>query len=132
MDNQMSLLIDLHESLEEFSKIGDSLRAPDKARVWEEFTLTEEELSALQSTEFSGKSISAIEKIVRDRMLLSFHHFLAVLDGVGDPRFRKDDSVWLGLRLENKSISDEAGDEEFLHDMLFEAYWKWLEIKNNK
>jgi len=66
--------------------------------------------------------------MVRDRMLLSFHHFFAVLDGVGDPRLRKDDSVWLGLRLENKSISDELGDEEFLHDMLFEAYWKWLEM----
>ena len=131
MDNRMSLLVELHESIEEFSKIGDSLRNPDKTRIWDELKLTEEEVSALQSIEFTSESISGIEKIIRDRMLLSFHHFFAVLDGVGDPRVRGDNSVWLGLRLENRSLSDEA-EEEFLHDMLFEAYWKWLEVRASK
>lgn len=134
MVNQMDLLIEIHESIAEFSRIGESISDPEKSilMMFDEFKLNEEEVSALKSLQFNSNSISGIEKIVRDKMLLSFFHFLAVLDGVGDPRFRKEDDVWLGLRLESKRMSDEDQSEEFLHDLLFDAYWKWQEIKSTK
>jgi len=132
MDSQMSLLMEVHELIEEYSKMGDSLRNPVNAiiGVEDELKLTAEELNALKVNEFTHQSISGIEKIVRDRMLSIFFHFFCMIDGVGDPKFSYDDTVWLGLKLEPRDIDEEREDEEFLHDMLYEAYWKWRELKS--
>ena len=127
----MSLLMEVHELIEEYSKMGDSLRNPENAiiGVEDELKLTAEELNALKVNEFTHQSISGIEKIVRDRMLSIFFHFFCIIDGVGDPKFRKDNTVWLGLKLEQRGLDEEREYEEFLHDMLYEAYWKWRELK---
>lgn len=135
MANQKSLLMEIYESIEELSKIGDSLTNPEEAIMlgfWEELKLTEHEVNALKASGLNDQIISGIEKIIKERMLLSFHQFFAVLDGVGDPKFRNEDSVWLGLKLVNKTVNDEPEDEEFLHDQLFDAYWDWIEMKSKK
>ncbi|QPQ35987.1 MULTISPECIES: hypothetical protein [unclassified Lysinibacillus] len=132
MDSQMSLLMEVHELIKEYSKMGDSLRHPENAiiGVEEELKLTDEEVKALKANEFDFHSICGIEKIVRDRMLSTFFHFFCIIDGVGDPKFRNDDTVWLGLKLEQRGLDEEREYEEFLHDMLYEAYWKWQEMKS--
>jgi len=128
----MCLLMEVHELIEEYSKMGDSLRNPENAiiGVEDELKLTAEELNALNANEFTHQSISGIEKIVRDRMLSIFFHFFCIIDGVGDPKFQYDDTVWLGLKLERRGLDEEREDEEFLHDMLYEAYWRWRESKS--
>lgn len=128
----MSLLMEVHELIEEYSKMGDSLRHPENAIVGieDELKLTAEELNALNANKFTHQSISGIEKIVRDRMLSIFFHFFCIIDGVGDPKFRNDNTVWLGLKLERRGLDEEREDEEFLHDMLYEAYWRWRESKS--
>jgi len=120
MDSQMSLLMEVHELIEEYSKMGDSLRNPVNAiiGVEDELKLTAEELNALKVNEFTHQSISGIEKIVRDRMLSIFFHFFCMIDGVGDPKFSYDDTVWLGLKLERRGLDEEREDEEFLHDTI--------------
>ncbi|MDN7240968.1 hypothetical protein QWY14_04160 [Planococcus sp. N028] len=130
-DNKMDLLIEVHERIEEYSKIGSILKNPDKLTEWDKITFSEEEMSALKATEFSSHSINGIEKIISERMLTLFFNFFAVVDGVGDPKLRKKEDVWLGFRLENKTEENDKGDENFLHDQLFEAYSKWLELKSN-
>lgn len=128
----MSLLIEVHDLIKEYSKIGDSLRNPENAiiGVEDELKLSVEEVKALNANEFDFHSICGIEKIVRDRMLSSFFYFFCIIDGVGDPKFRKNNTVWLGLKLEQRGLGDEREHEEFLHDMLYEAYWKWQEVKS--
>ncbi|WP_409369335.1 hypothetical protein [Lysinibacillus sp. 38-6] len=132
MDSQMSLLMEVHELIEEYSRMGNSLRNPENAIIGieDELKLTAEELNALNANEFTHQSISGIEKIVRDRMLSIFFHFFCIIDGVGDPKFQYDDTVWLGLKLERRGLDEEREDEEFLHDMLYEAYWRWRELKS--
>ena len=63
-------------------------------------------------------------------MLTLFFNFFAVLDDVGDAKLRNNEDVWLGFKLESKTVDDD-GYEEFLHAMLFETYSKWQEIKFN-
>jgi len=132
MDSQVSLLMEVHELIEEYSRMGNSLRNPENAiiGIGDELKLTAEELNALNAHKFTHQSISGIEKIVRDRMLSIFFHFFCIIDGVGDPKFSYDDTVWLGLKLEQRGLDEEREHEEFLHDMLYEAYWKWRELKS--
>jgi len=128
----MSLLMEVHELIEEYSRMGNSLRNPENAIIGieDELKLTAEELNALNAHKFTHQSISGIEKIVHDRMLSIFFHFFCIIDGVGDPKFSYDDTVWLGLKLEQRGLDEEREHEEFLHDMLYEAYWKWRELKS--
>lgn len=73
----MSLLMEVHELIEEYSKLGDSLSHPENAiiSVEDELKLTTEEIKALKANEFDFHSICGIEKIVRDRMLSTFFTF---------------------------------------------------------
>lgn len=131
MNDKMDLLIEVHERIEEYSKIGDILRNPEKLTKWDKMKLSEEEFQALITTDFSDSTINGIESIIRDRMLTLFFTFFAVLDGVGDPKLRNNEDVWLGFKLESRTVDNDDGYEEFFHDMLFEAYSKWKEIKFN-
>ncbi|WKA53221.1 hypothetical protein [Planococcus shixiaomingii] len=130
-DNKLDLMIEVHERIDEYSKIGNVLKNPEMLTKWDKITFSEEEIHALKTTDFSSHTINGIEKIISDRMLTLFFNFFAVVDGVGDPKLRKKEDVWLGFRLENKTEENDKGDENFLHDQLFEAYSKWLELKSN-
>lgn len=83
LDDQMELLIDVHESIEEYSEIGAILHNPEQLTKWDEIKLTDEELLALKATEFSSHAISGLEKIIEDRLHALFFNFFAVVDGVG-------------------------------------------------
>ena len=98
---------------------------------WNEANLSDEEFLALQAANLHNTSISGIEKITKMRMTSLLFDFLCVRDGIGDPTSRATDDVWLGFRLEEKTLDDGNGDvmEDFLHDMLFEALNEWQEMK---
>lgn len=128
-DNRMDLLVEVHEQIEEYSKIGDLFQDPEMQTARDEIKLSEKEMNALKTIELNSDAITGIEKIINDRMFSLFFNFLAVLDGVGDPKLRKENDVWLGFKLVAKSVDNDTENEEFLHDKLFEAYSKWLEMK---
>lgn len=130
-DNKMDLLVEVHERIEEYADIGNLLKNPGIHTARDEVKLSEKELEALKAIEFSSDAIQGIEKIVNDRMFSLFFGFLAVLDGVGDPKLQSEEDVWLGFKLVAKNLED-TENEEFLHDQLFEAYSKWREIKVDK
>ncbi|CAM5360569.1 putative protein OS=Lysinibacillus sphaericus OX=1421 GN=LS41612_13030 PE=4 SV=1 [Lysinibacillus sphaericus] len=111
----MCLLMEVHDLIEEYSKMGDSLRNPENAIIGieDELKLSVEEVKALKANEFDFHSICGIEKIVRDRMLSTFFHFFCIVDGVGDPKFRKDNTVWLGLKLEQRGLDEEQSMRNF-------------------
>lgn len=73
----MCLLMEVHDLIEEYSKMGDSLRNPENAIIGieDELKLSVEEVKALKANEFDFHSICGIEKIVRDRMLSTFFTF---------------------------------------------------------
>lgn len=126
---QMELLMDVHENIGEYSKIGALLLNPEQLTIWDKHKLSDEELIALKATQFSSLAISGIEKLIEDRMHALFFNFFSVVDGVGEPKLRDDEAAWLGFRLENKTLEAREVEEEFLHDQFFEAYSKWQEIK---
>src|SRR6478735_9012379 len=98
MDSKQLFLRELHSIIKEYAEVGEQLKQPDKQLSWEEFDLTEEEISALNAQKFTDESISAIEKIVRDNIMGAFH----LLDGVSDPVSQNEEDLWVGLKLEEK------------------------------
>lgn len=128
MDSKQLFLRELHSIIKEYSEVGEQLKQPDKQLSWEEFDLTEEEISALNVQKFTDESISAIEKIVRDNIMGAFHSAFCLLDGVSDPVSENEEDIWVGLKLEEKQNDDE--DEEFLHDELYSSYWDWHDLNN--
>ncbi|GAB1792634.1 hypothetical protein [Priestia megaterium] len=126
MDSKQLFLRELHSIIKEYSEVGEQLKQPDKQLSWEEFDLTEEEISALNAQKFTDESISAIEKIVRDNIMGAFHSAFCLLDGVSDPVSENEEDIWVGLKLEEKQDDD----EEFLHDELYSSYWDWHDLNN--
>lgn len=127
MDNRRAFLLELHSIIREYSLIEEQLKNPSKKLTWEEFNLTEEEVYALKSQSFSPESISAIQKIVRDNIMLAFHDAFSLLDGVSDPTVEESDDIWVGLRLADVQEDEEDESEMMLHDELYETYWDWLD-----
>ncbi|ANF45705.1 MULTISPECIES: hypothetical protein [Priestia] len=126
MDSKQLFLRELHSIIKEYAEVGDQLKQPDKQLSWEEFDLTEDEISALNSQNFTDESIIAIEKIVRDNIMGAFHSAFCLLDGVSDPVLENEEDIWVGLKLEEKQDED----EEFLHDELYSSYWDWHDLNN--
>ncbi|MBY0008753.1 hypothetical protein C1N83_24415 [Priestia aryabhattai] len=126
MDSKQLFLRELHSIIKEYAEVGEQLKQPDKPLSWEEFDLTEEEISALNAQKFTDESISAIEKIVRDNIMGAFHSAFCLLDGVSDPVSENEEDIWVGLKLEKKQDDD----EEFLHDELYSSYWDWHDLNN--
>ncbi|MDY0939628.1 hypothetical protein [Priestia megaterium] len=93
MDSKQLFLREIHTIIKEYSEIGEQLKQPPKELSWEEFNLTKNEISALDDQEFTDKSISAIEKIVRDNIMGAFHSAFCLLDGVSDPVLENDEEV---------------------------------------
>ncbi|MCM3772438.1 hypothetical protein AB3N02_26005 [Priestia aryabhattai] len=118
MDSKQLFLREIHTIIKEYSEIGEQLKQPPKELSWEEFNLTKNEISALDDQEFTDKSISAIEKIVRDNIMGAFHSAFCLLDGVSDPVLENDEEVWFGLKLAEKQEDEE---EEFLHVELYNS-----------
>lgn len=123
-------LIELHEIIKKNSEISECLTNPLDTYLWEEYQLSENEIKELTKTNFNNESLSAIEKIVRNKIMNAFFESLAILDGVGDPSVVEAKDVWLGLKLQEKTLNDE--DADFLHDQLYEKYWEWLALKSSK
>ncbi|MCP1450888.1 hypothetical protein [Priestia megaterium] len=128
MDSKQLFLRELHSIIKEYAEVGEQLKQPDKQLSWEEFDLTEEEISALNAQKFTDESISAIEKIVRDNIMGAFHSAFCLLDGASDPVSENEEDIWVGLKLEEKQDDDE--EEEFLHDELYSSYWDWHDLNN--
>jgi len=128
MDSKQLFLRELHSIIKEYAEVGEQLKQPDKQLSWEEFDLTEDEISALNAQNFTDESISAIEKIVRDNIMGAFHSAFCLIDGVSDPVSENEEDIWVGLKLEEKQDDDE--DEEFLHDELYSSYWDWHDLNN--
>ena len=126
MDSKQLFLREIHSIIKEYAEVGEQLKQPDKQLSWEEFDLTENEISALSAQKFTDESISAIEKIVRDNIMGAFHSAFCLLDGVSDPVSENEEDVWVGLKLEEKQDDD----EEFLHDELYSSYWEWHDLNN--
>jgi len=128
MDSKQLFLREVHNIIKEYSEVGEQLNQPPEELSWEEFNLTESEINALDAQKFTNKSISAIEKIVRDNIMGAFHSAFCLLDGVSDPVLEKDEGIWAGLKLEEKQEDEE--DEGFLHDELYSSYWNWHDLNN--
>ncbi|MGE7717894.1 hypothetical protein [Priestia megaterium] len=126
MDSKQLFLRELHSIIKEYAEVGEQLKQPDKQLSWEEFDLTEKEISALNAQKFTDESISAIEKIVRDNIMGAFHSAFCLLDGVSAPVSENEEDIWVGLKLEEKQDDD----EEFLHDELYSSYWDWHDLNN--
>ncbi|MEB2277860.1 hypothetical protein LAV82_28080 [Bacillus sp. ILBB4] len=80
MDSKQLFLRELHSIIKEYAEVGGQLKQPDKQLSWEEFDLTEDEISALNSQNFTDESIIAIEKIVRVNIMGAFHSAFCLLD----------------------------------------------------
>ncbi|MBT2255410.1 hypothetical protein [Priestia megaterium] len=128
MDSKQLFLKELHTVIKEYSEVGEQLRKPTEQLLWEEFNLTQDEIDALESQKLKDESIRAIEKIVRDNIMGTFHSAFCLLDGVSDPVLEDDNGTWVGLKLVEKQ-EDEV-EEEFLHDELYQSYWDWQEATN--
>ena len=135
MDTKQKFLFELHNIIKERSKIGNRISNPPQNAIWEEFNLTDAELSALKAQPFTPESISAIEKIVRDTMMNAFFEAFCIVDGVGDPHesLLEQEEVWLGLKLTEVTTNEEEVEvSEFLHDEFFSTYQDWKEWQNKK
>ncbi|MFE8699780.1 hypothetical protein ACFYKX_03985 [Cytobacillus sp. FJAT-54145] len=131
MDSKKVFLIELHELIKKRSEIRNQLVEPSEENIiWNEFKLNREEEDALKKCNFDDVALSAIEKIVRDTILATFHDAFALLDAVGDPEIVQVDKTWLGLTLSERKLNEEEEDEGFLHDEIYGAYWDWLEQRN--
>lgn len=73
MDSKQLFLRELHNIIKEYSELGEQLGQPPRELPWEEFNLTKKEINALEVQEFTDESISAIQKIVRDKIMGAFH-----------------------------------------------------------
>jgi hypothetical protein len=129
MDPRKIFLIELHEIIKNSSEeMRNQLVSPSEdSIIWDEFKLSEEELSAIKKYKFDDLALSAIEKTVRDTILRTFHDAFALLDAVSDPELVDINKTWLGLTLTEPNEEDYV---EFLHDEVYAAYWDWLEQKN--
>ena len=131
MDARKAFLIELHEIMKESSDIRNILVNPSEDHyMWDEFKLSKEEEHALKKQHFDDVALSAIEKIVRNKLMYSFFRALAIIDGVGSPTIMKLDKTWLGLTLRERVLDEEEDNEEFLYYALYGTYWDWLELKN--
>lgn len=134
MKAKEKFLLELHSIIKERSIIGNQFSNPPQNSAFEEFNLTDTELSALKDQQFTPESISGIEKIVRDNLMTAFFEAFCILDGVGDPNelLMEPDEVWLGLKLTEIEFDEEEVEEvtEFLHDELFSTYQDWKELQN--
>jgi len=87
---------------------------------------TEDEINELRKIEKNDNFKMALRKILADTAASSIFNALCLVDGVAD----SDDNNWKGVKIvENK---ENVGDEAFLHDEFFEAYWKWQEKRPDK
>lgn len=129
MDNTKALLIEVHELINQYSQeVNKSLKATSETIAWDEFRLNNEEKKALKDLNLSEDSFNAIRKIVSDNMLKSYHDFFAIIDAVGDPEVIKSKEVWLGFKLQERTCEDDDSDL-FLHDLLYDTFWDWIENK---
>lgn len=128
LDNKKIFMVEIHEIIQRYSKIGESLKNPSNTGVWDAFRLNEDEVEALKNCNFSKDSLNAIEKIVKDTLLGAFHDSFALIDAVADPEVSDVKDVWLGLRL--KEPTEDEVEDDFLHDQIYETYWEWLDIKS--
>ncbi|WP_187273847.1 hypothetical protein [Paenibacillus sp. N3.4] len=61
-------------------------------------------------------------------MLHSFIEAFSILDGTRDPSVIKLHEIWLGMKL----VETNDDNDDFLHDLIYETYWFWQDMKQNK
>lgn len=133
-DMRERLMLEVHEVMERYSEIEEFLKKPRESYVWDEFSLGEKELQAIEHTNLSKEAITGIEKYMKQCIMDSFFDIFTIMDGVGDPDFTygQDDKMWFGIRLSETTVDDEEEYDMMLHDQLYDIYWEWLELKKKK
>ncbi len=131
--NLKTLMLFLQQKIEENADyISDQL---DKGNSTDFLTyppnggLTEKENIALQKLKNDQDLKSAMRKILADNSASVLFELFNIIDGTTDP----DENLgkWTEICLVDKTDEIE-GNDEMLHDALFEKYWDWREIRPDK
>ncbi|MBN1243921.1 MAG: hypothetical protein JXA15_14560 [Spirochaetales bacterium] len=73
--------------------------------------------------------LNALRKIIADSIACGFFDLLNLIDGTSDPEHDSWEKDGISLIDKDDSIEDSV---EMLHDSLFEKYWDWEKVRNEK
>ncbi|WP_295668718.1 hypothetical protein [uncultured Mucilaginibacter sp.] len=134
-NNAIALLLDLNEDIEEYADCAVKNVIVDKNFEYLNYPpncgfsdLEKEELHKLDNNPHLK---NALRKIIADSSAGVIFNMLNLLDGTGSPK--KMYKEWTGVQLVNEEPENDS--ESFagtLHDYLFETYWTWKKIRDDK
>lgn len=135
-ENILAMMLDIHQDIEEYSaatvkyiieeKKFDFINYPPNGGLTD---LEKLELGKLSNNEHLK---NALRKLLTDNASGVLFNLLNLFDGTSGTRNNMD--KWTGLKLIDEPAYNENDDgyREMLHDQLFETYWNWREIRENK
>ena len=91
--------------------------------------LTEKEIEGLKKLKIDDDARSGLRKVIADSSAFIIFDFLSIVDRVAEPEINT--TSWTGIKIVDES-EDIKETDDMLHDSLYETYWDWRKLRENK